>query len=72
VLNGQNSYLDLRKINAMHYRSLRIAARDFKRNLNRATLDMLGRARPSISNVALLFVPVKIQAINVVNSSVHN
>jgi len=47
-LNGQNSYLDLRKINAMHYRSLRIAAKDYKRVQSRATLDSLGRTRPSI------------------------
>jgi len=46
--NGQNSYTDVRKVNSiMHYRSLRIAARDYRRNLNRARLEIIRRARPS-------------------------
>jgi len=47
-LNGMNSFADLRKLNAMHYRSLRIARKDYKCNISRATLDRMGRARPSV------------------------
>jgi len=46
-LNGTNSFLDLRKINALHYRALRIAKRDFKRVIRRSELDLMGRARPT-------------------------
>jgi len=46
-LHGNNSYKDIRKINAVYYRSLRIAKRDFKRKLSRSKLDEMGRARPT-------------------------
>jgi len=39
-LHGNNSYKDIRKINAVYYRSLRIAKRDFKRKLSRSKLDL--------------------------------
>jgi len=44
-LHGKNSYKDVRKLNAVHYRSLRIANKDYKRKLSRAKLDEDGRAR---------------------------
>jgi len=47
-LNGMNSFADLRRLNALHNMSLRIARRDFKYTTSRSTLDMMGRARPSI------------------------
>jgi len=46
-LNGLNSFKDLRMINAVHYRSLRIAVKDYKRRISRSTLDDIGRARPT-------------------------
>jgi len=46
-LNGQNSYQDIRKLNALHYRSLRIAVKDYRRKLKRSQLDGIGRVRPS-------------------------
>lgn len=46
-LNGSNPYADLRRLNALHYRSLRIAVRDYKRRVPRSELDLLGRARPT-------------------------
>jgi len=46
-LNGQNGYHDVRKLNALHYRSLRIAAKDYRRKLKRSQLDEIGRSRPT-------------------------
>jgi len=40
-------YKDIRKINAVYYRSLRIAKRDFKRKHLRSKLDEMGRTRPT-------------------------
>jgi len=42
-----NTFNDLRRLNALHYRSLRIVAKDYKRRMHRADLDEIGRARPS-------------------------
>jgi len=47
-LNPNTSYKNIRRLNAIHFRVLRIAKRDYKRKLSRATLDAIGRARPSI------------------------
>jgi len=47
-LNGTNSFLDVRKVNALHYRALRIARNDFKKKVSQAELDLIGRARPTI------------------------
>jgi len=47
-LNNTTSFNDLRKLNSLHYRALRIATRDFKRTNRRSELDTLGRARPSV------------------------
>jgi len=44
-LHGQNSYKDLRKLNAIYYRSLRIAMQDYRRKMSRSKLDELGRMR---------------------------
>jgi len=46
-LNGTNSFLDIRKMNTLHYRALRIAKNDFKRKLSRAELDLIGGSRPT-------------------------
>jgi len=46
-LNGTTSFMDLRRLNALHYRALRIARRDYKKELSRSDLDMMGRARPT-------------------------
>jgi len=40
-------FKDVRRLNSVHFRSLRIATRDFKRTQHRSDLDRLGRARPS-------------------------
>jgi len=47
-LNGTNGFMDLRKLNALHYRALRVAKNNFKKKISRADLDVLGRARPSV------------------------
>lgn len=47
-LNGMNSFADLRRLNALHYRSLRKARRDFNGTISKSTLDMTVRARPSV------------------------
>jgi len=41
------SFNDLRRLNALHYRGLRIAVRDYKKCLHRYELDEVGRARPT-------------------------
>lgn len=46
-LNGTNSFIDLRRINALHYRALRIEKNDHRRMYSRAELDLIGRARPT-------------------------
>jgi hypothetical protein len=38
--------MDLKKLNSMHYKLLRIAIRDWKNRIPRDELDHLGRARP--------------------------
>jgi len=38
---------DKRRMNALHYRTLRIVLRDYRRKLHRSSLDELGRARPT-------------------------
>jgi len=59
-LNGSNSFLDVRRINALHYRALRIARNDFKRKLSRAELDRIGRARPTTwSNYLMASTAIK-------------
>jgi len=40
-------YQDVRKLNTLHYRSLQIAVKDYRRKLKRCQLDEIGRARPS-------------------------
>jgi len=45
--NGTTNFMDLRRLNALHYRALRIAKRDDRKELSRAELDTLGRARPT-------------------------
>lgn len=47
-LNPNTSYKNIRRLNAIHFRVLRIAKRDYKCKLSRATLDAIGRARPTI------------------------
>jgi len=49
-LNGSNHYYDIRGVNALHYRSLRIAAKDFKKKP--WLLDLLGRASYSTDKVS--------------------
>jgi len=46
-LNNTTYFNDLRRLNSLHYRALRIACRDFKHRKRRSELDLLGRARPS-------------------------
>lgn len=46
-LHGDTSYADIRKLNALHYRSLRIATQDYRKLMSRASLDLLGRSRPT-------------------------
>jgi len=46
-LHGGNSFRDIRWLNALHYRSLRIAHSDYSRKLSRAKLDECGRMRPT-------------------------
>jgi len=43
-----NGFVDLRKLNAIHYSSRRIAKKDYKNQISKASLDTMGRARPSI------------------------
>jgi len=47
VWMAKNTYKDVRRLNALHYRSLRIVAKDYKRIMSRQKLDEIGRARPS-------------------------
>ncbi len=47
-LQGENPYADLRKLNALYYKALRVATQDFKKKINKGKLDELGRARPSV------------------------
>jgi len=47
VWMADNSFYDLRRLNALHYRALRIVVKDYKRTTSKSTLDLLGRARPS-------------------------
>jgi len=47
-LHGINPYKDIRRINAVYYRSLRIASKDYKKKLPKSKLDELGRARPTM------------------------
>lgn len=46
-LTGQNSYHDVRKLNALHYRSLQSAVMDYRRKLKRYQLDKIGHEQPS-------------------------
>jgi len=46
-LNGHNNFKDVRKLNALHFRSLRVACKDYSKKLSRAQLDQMGRARPT-------------------------
>jgi len=46
-LHGANPYKDVRWINAVYYRSLRIAQKDYKMKLSRTKLDELARVRPT-------------------------
>jgi hypothetical protein len=39
--------IDIRKLNSLHYRLLRIATRDWKNRTPRCILDKVGRARPT-------------------------
>jgi hypothetical protein len=40
--------MDLRKLNGLHYKLLRISECDWKNRISRETLDKLGRMRPTI------------------------
>jgi len=40
--------MDIRKLNGMHYKLLRIATNDWKNKMSRSTLDDIGCARPTI------------------------
>jgi len=44
-INGTTSFMDLMRLNALHYRALRIAKRDHRKGLRRLDLAELGRAR---------------------------
>jgi len=44
-LNDTNTFSDIRRLNAVHFRALRIAVKDYKRRYKRTELDLLGRAR---------------------------
>jgi len=44
---ADNSFYDLRRLNALHSRALRIVVKDYKRMTSKSTLDLLGRARPT-------------------------
>ena len=44
---GAHTRKDIRKLDSMHYRLLRIAKQDYKRKIGRAKLDEAGRARPT-------------------------
>jgi len=44
---GTNTFNDMRRLKALHYRSLRVATRDFKRRQHHTELDNLGRTRSS-------------------------
>jgi len=46
-LNPCKGFKNLRRLNACHYRSLRIAMKDFGRRFSHETLDKLERVRPS-------------------------
>jgi len=77
-LHGKNSYKYIRKLNAIHYRSLRIANKDYKRKLSRAKLDEDGRARHStwarfqcislVMKTIMRGVPVRLHADSISNS----
>jgi hypothetical protein len=47
-LGAHTRKMDIRKLNGMHYKLLRIAKNDWKNKISRSTLDNLGRARPTI------------------------
>ena len=46
-LGRHTRYMDLRKLNGMHYRLLRIVKMDWKQKIKRHVLDEIGRARPT-------------------------
>ena len=46
-LGRHTRHMDLRKLNGMHYRLLRIVKMDWKQKIKRHVLDEIGRARPT-------------------------
>ena len=47
-LGSHTRRMDLKKLDSMHYRILRIVKQDYKRNIGRMDLDLIGRARPAL------------------------
>jgi hypothetical protein len=51
---------DLKKLEGMHYKLLRVAVRDWKNKVSKTRLDEIGRARPSIwGNYATASITIK-------------
>ena len=46
-LGSHTRKMDLKKIDSLHFRLLRIVKRDYKRTMRREELDKIGRARPT-------------------------
>jgi len=44
---ADNSFNDLRRLNALHHRAHRIVAKDYKRVISKSTLDQQSQARPT-------------------------
>jgi len=47
-LNDTTNFKDIRRLNSIHYRVLRIAVQDYRRIMPRRELDQLGRTRPTV------------------------
>lgn len=47
-LGPHTKKMDLRKLNSLHYKLLRVCVYDWKNKVSRSELDLLGRARPSL------------------------